>query len=70
MKRIAQQDIIKDDQIRSPGAKLLIGSDTTLIQTENGVSYKFDLTKEMFRLSFYAIRDIPPRTSCRDRFGI
>ena len=48
VKRIAQQDIIKDDQIRSPGAKLLLGTDTTLIQNENGVSYKFDLTKELF----------------------
>jgi len=46
--RIAQQNFIIDDQIRTPGAKLLYGNGTHVIQKENGISYQFDFTKSMF----------------------
>jgi len=46
--RIAQQSSIRSNEIRTPGANLLIGKNTKIIQKENGISYQYDLTKNMF----------------------
>ena len=46
--RIAQQNPILDNDIRTPGARLIYGEGTEVIQKENGISYSFDFTKSMF----------------------
>ena len=48
MSRIAMQNPIGNDVIRTPGIKLLYGEGTEVIQKENGVSYHFDISKSMF----------------------
>ena len=46
--RIAQQNPIQRDEIRTPNAELLVGTGTELVQKENGVSYAYDFTRNMF----------------------
>ncbi|CAG5099161.1 Oidioi.mRNA.OKI2018_I69.XSR.g16306.t1.cds [Oikopleura dioica] len=46
--RVAQQQIITDDAVRTPGATLLCGDDPWVLQKENGISYEYNLTTNMF----------------------
>jgi tRNA G37 N-methylase Trm5 len=39
---------LKDDAVRTPGAKLLCGDDPWVLQKENGISYEYNLTTNMF----------------------
>ena len=47
-KRLAINNKVSDDSFRTPGSKMILGSDSWVEHIDNGIHYIFDVTKCMF----------------------